>query len=91
LQNIRCETSRTCRNNKREYLKDEINELETNIKNKNIRYLYGGINEFKKGYQSRIIIKNENGNLLADPHSVLNSWKRFFNQVLNMHGVHDVK
>jgi hypothetical protein len=32
-----------------EYL-GKINELETNNKNKNIRNLYRGINEFKKGY-----------------------------------------
>jgi prolipoprotein diacylglyceryltransferase len=51
-----------------------------------------GINEFKEGYQLRInIIKDENGNLLADPQSVLNRWKNFFNQVINVHGVHDVR
>jgi hypothetical protein len=54
--------------------------------------LYRGINKFKKGYQPRInIIKDENGNLLADPKSVLNRWKNFFNQVLNVHGVHNVR
>jgi hypothetical protein len=69
-----------------------LNDLETNNKNKNIRNLYGGINEFKKGYQPRInIIKDENGKLLAGPQSVLNRWKNFFNQVINVHGVHDVK
>jgi hypothetical protein len=31
------------RNKKREYLKDKINELATNNKNKNIRDLYRGI------------------------------------------------
>jgi hypothetical protein len=62
------------------------------IINKNIRDLYKGISEFKKGYQPRInIIKDENGNLLADPQSVLNRWKHFFNQLLNIHGVHDVR
>jgi hypothetical protein len=86
------ETSRTFRNKKREYLKGKINELETNNKNKNITDLYRGINEFKKGYQPRInIIKDVNGNLLADPQSVLNKWKNFFNQVLNVHGVLDVR
>jgi hypothetical protein len=35
---------------KREYLKYEINELGMNSKNKNIRDLYRGINEFKRGY-----------------------------------------
>jgi hypothetical protein len=34
-----------------EYLKDKINETELNSKNKNIRDLYRGITEFKKGYQ----------------------------------------
>jgi hypothetical protein len=53
--------------------------------------LYRGINEFTKGYQPTInIIKDENGNLLADPQSV-NRWKNFFNQVINIHGVHDVR
>jgi hypothetical protein len=56
LQNLRRETSRTFRNKKREYLKGKINELETNNKNKNIRDLYRGINEFMKGYQPRINI-----------------------------------
>jgi hypothetical protein len=54
--------------------------------------LYRGINEFKKGYQPRInIIEDENGNLPVDPQNVLNKWKNFFNQVLNVHGVHDVR
>jgi hypothetical protein len=76
LQNLRHETSRIFRNEKREYLKGKINELETNNKNKNIRDLYRGINKFKKGYQPRInIIEDENGNLLADIQVVLNRWK----------------
>jgi hypothetical protein len=59
---------------------------------KKIRKFYRGLNEFKKGYQPRInIIKNENGNLLADLQSVLNRWKNFFNQVLNVYGIHDVR
>jgi hypothetical protein len=33
-------------------MKDKIDELTTNSKNKNIRDLYRGINEFKRGYQS---------------------------------------
>jgi hypothetical protein len=88
LQNLRHETSRTFRNKRRECLKGKINELETNNKNKNIRDLYRGINEFKKGYRPRInIIKDDNGYLIADPQNVLNSWKNFSNQLLNVHGV----
>jgi hypothetical protein len=54
--------------------------------------LYRGIKEFKKCYQHRInIIKDKNGNLLTDPQSVLNRCKKFLNQVLNIHGVYDVR
>jgi hypothetical protein len=92
MQNLRCETTTTFRNTKREYLKGKINELETNKKNKNIRDLYRGINESKKGYQYRInITKDENGNLLAGPQNVLNRWKTFFKQMLNVHGIHNVR
>jgi hypothetical protein len=44
LNNVRHEASRYFRNKKREYLKDKINEIAMNSKNKNIRELYRGIN-----------------------------------------------
>jgi predicted NACHT family NTPase len=49
LSNVRREVSRHFRNKKREYLKDRINELESDSKNKNIRDMHRGINKFKKG------------------------------------------
>jgi len=39
MNNIRHETSKTFRNKKQEYLKQKINEPETNSKNKNMRLL----------------------------------------------------
>jgi hypothetical protein len=51
LNNVRREASRYFINKKKEYLKDKINELATNSKNKNIRDLYRGMNEFRRGYQ----------------------------------------
>jgi hypothetical protein len=50
LNSVRCEASRYFRNEKREYLKDKINELAANCKNKNknIRDLFRGINSFKR-------------------------------------------
>jgi hypothetical protein len=54
---------------------NNISELATNSKNKNknIRDLYGGINEFKKSYKPRNnLVKDENGDLLADSHNILN-------------------
>jgi len=41
--NVKRETSRHFRNNKREYLKAKIHDLETNSKTKNIRDLCSGI------------------------------------------------
>jgi hypothetical protein len=69
LKTVRLEASRYFRNEKREYLKDKINELATNSKNKNIRYLY----------------------LLAASHTILNRWKNYFSQLLNVHNVSDVR
>jgi hypothetical protein len=82
LNNIRCDAGRHFRNKKREYLKDKINELATNSKNKNIRDLYRGIKEFKKAYQPRHNLpKDENGDLLADSHNILNRWKNYFSVI----------
>jgi chemotaxis methyl-accepting protein methylase len=50
LKIVRREAGRYLRNKRREYLKNKINELATNSKNKNIRDLYRGINEIKRGY-----------------------------------------
>jgi hypothetical protein len=55
LNNVRHEESRYFRNKKREYLKDKINALAMNTKNRNIRDLYRGINEFKRGYEPVVL------------------------------------
>jgi hypothetical protein len=47
LNNVRCKASKYFRDKKKEYLKDKINELSMNSKNKNIRDLYRGINDMK--------------------------------------------
>jgi len=53
---------------KKEYLKAKSDELETNIKIKNIRYLFRGIIDFNQGYQPRTnIAENEKDGLVTDP------------------------
>jgi hypothetical protein len=92
MYNVRREAIRYFRNKKREYLKDKINELATNSKNKNIRDLYRGIPEFKRGDQPRNnLVKVENGDLLAESHNILNRWKNYFSQLLHVHSVNDVR
>jgi hypothetical protein len=66
-------------NKKKGYLKAKINELEINSKNKNIRDLYRGINEFKRGYQPRTnVVKDENGDLVPISHSILARWRNHY-------------
>jgi hypothetical protein len=36
-------------------------------------------------------VKDENGYLLADSHNILNRWKNYFSQLLNVHRVIDVR
>jgi hypothetical protein len=61
-----------------------------NSKNKNIGDLCRGINELKRGYQPRSnLVKDGNGDLLADFHNILNRWENYFSQVLNVHRVSD--
>ena len=48
-------------------MKSKINDVETWNKNRNIRDLCRGINEFCKGYELVTnFVKDEKGNLLAD-------------------------
>jgi hypothetical protein len=62
------------------------------MNSKNIRDLYRGKNEFMRGYQSKNdLVKDENGDLLADSHTILNRWKNYFPHLLNVHNVSDVR
>jgi hypothetical protein len=57
-----------------------------------VRGLYRGINDFKKGYQPRTnIVKEEQGDFVLKSHSILARWRNYFSQVLNVHGVNDVR
>jgi hypothetical protein len=88
--NVKCVASRHFKNKKREYLKDRINKLAMNSENKDNKDPYGGINEFEVGYQHRSnLVKDEEGDLLADSHNILNRWKNYFPQLLNVNRVSD--
>ena len=68
LNKVRRDASRHFRNKNKGYLKAKIEELENKSKIKNIRDLYWGINDFKKGYHPRT---DRKGDLVADSHSIL--------------------
>jgi hypothetical protein len=47
-----------------------------------------GINNLENGYQLRIyFVKDENCDLLANSHSILNRRKNYFCRLLNVHGI----
>ena len=72
-------------------MKAKIEVLETNSKIKNIRDLYRGISEFKKGYQSRCnIVKDEKGESVADSQTIVARWRNYFSQLFNLHGFKNV-
>jgi len=57
-----------------------------------IGYLYRAINDFKKGYQPKTNTeKDEKGDLVADRHSVLTRYRNRVSQLLNTHGVNDIR
>jgi hypothetical protein len=92
LNNVRHEASWHFRNKKKECVKAKIIELETNSKIKNIRDFSMSIIAFKKGYQLRARIgKGKKGYLVLDSYSILARWRNHFSQLLNGHGVNNVR
>jgi hypothetical protein len=94
MNNVRRDASRHFRNKQKVYLKAKIETLETNSKINNIKDLYRSINDFKKGYQPRTIIrvvKDEKSDLVADSHGIMARWRNYFSQILIVHGVSEVR
>jgi len=91
LNSARREVSRHFRKKKKEYLRSKIEELEANSKIHNVRDLFRGINNFKKGYQPRCnIVKDEKSDLLAQYHSIMVRWRKYFSHLFIVHGMKDV-
>jgi hypothetical protein len=89
---VRCDASGQFRNKNKAYLKAKIEEPENNSKSNNVRDLYRALNDFKEGYQPRtIIVKDKKADLVADSHSIMGRWRNYFFQLLNVHGVNDVR
>ena len=93
LNKVRRDGSRHCRNTKKERLKTNIDELETNSKiKKKIRDLYRGISDFRTNYQPRTdILKDQKSDLVTDSDNILAMWRNHFSQLLNIHRVNDVR
>jgi len=54
------------------------------LRDKKISNLHRGVNVFKKFYQPRTNkVKDEEGDLFTDSHSILARWRNHFTQLLN--------
>jgi len=92
INHVGRDARRHFRNKKKEYLKAKIEELETNSKIKYIRELYWSISDFKKGYQPRTnIVQDEKGDLVTGSLSILPRWRKHFSQLFWVHEVNDVR
>ena len=54
--------------------------------------MYQGIRVYKKEFQARTnILMDENGEVVADPKSIVNRWMKCFSQLLNVHEGQDIE
>jgi hypothetical protein len=73
-------------------VKAKMDGLETNSKTKNIRDVYRGISDFKKGYQPRTnILQDVKCDLVTDFRSILARQRKHFLRVFNVRGINDVR
>lgn len=48
--------------------------------------------DFKKGYQPEInVVKDENGDVAAESHSIWALWRNELSHLLHLHGVNDAR
>ncbi|CAH2019773.1 unnamed protein product [Acanthoscelides obtectus] len=68
----------------KKYHENNLQHIGDNYKNKQIRNLYQGVNNEKRGYQTRTTYyKDKNGKKIFDEEEALARWKQYFEQLLN--------
>jgi hypothetical protein len=92
LNNVKHEASRQFWNKKKAYLKARIIDLATSSKNKNMRDMYRGINEFKRFYQPRNnLVKDRSGDLLRVSDKILSRRKSYLSHSLKVQNITDTR
>jgi len=90
LSTVRCELV-DIQEQKRNYLKGQLMNLKTDRKNTNVRDLYRGISEFKKGYQPRTNVVKDKQICAGRLSQNLERWRNHFSLLLNVNVVSDVR
>jgi hypothetical protein len=92
LSNVRREEADISGTKRRNTWKAKIDYIDSNNKINSITDLYRGICDFKKGCQLRTnIVKYEKGDFFTDSRSIVATWRKHYSQLLNVHGVNDVR
>jgi hypothetical protein len=56
--------------------------LQQTVRTRTLGTCNTGINEFKRGYQPRSnLVQDENGDMAADSHNILKRWKKYFSAI----------
>ena len=78
----RKEANKTCRNKKKSWMNNRINQLEDNFKKNDTRKFFKDVQNMKRqetGIPS--ICKDDKGNILAQQTKVLERWKEYFENI----------
>lgn len=81
---INRETTRILRTEKRKYINSKIIKAEEDRSRNNAKDFHRTVRFFQKGYQPRVFgIRGMDGTLVSEKQKVLNTWKDYFEDLLN--------
>lgn len=74
-----------CRRKKRIWERKKLERIEEDFSNRESRKFYKGIRDARKGFQANAVMcKDKDGNLIADKKQILDRWRCYFREVLNI-------
>ncbi|XP_075979935.1 uncharacterized protein LOC142979060 [Anticarsia gemmatalis] len=81
---IKTRARRVIRGAKRDYLNNMVQDMETLIRANASRKFYQEVRTFKKGYQPRTqVMEDNNGNLTTSSEEIKTLWRNYFQTLLN--------
>jgi hypothetical protein len=82
---IRKMANKMCRNKKKKWLNDKIMQIEENHKKNEMRKFFEGIKNIRQqGINTLILVKGSDGNIISQIEQILNRWREYFCETLNL-------
>ena len=73
-----------CKKKKQEFEKTRLEELNNCHKEEEVRIMYKGIKEIKRGWQPQTnLCRDKAGNFIGDKNEILKRWEEYFKELLN--------